>query len=244
MSHYYLVVEDNPIDMLVTKSLVEAEGAVPLCATDGFSALEELNSDEEDAADISLIIVDLNMPNMNGLELIRRIRRSSKYAETPVLVTSARREPDEVKMAIKAGATDYLVKPLDHLLFKEKLGFLVGSKQKWAEYEVLEKDNMNAAHMMTSIKLLSISEVGASLEINKEMKEGVKFGLISKMLLDAQVGQLLCMVESCLSGKNGAYITRVRFIGLAERKRKAIRILCRKLWSLKKNESEELREAS
>ena len=237
MSQYYLIVEDNPIDMLVTKSLVESEGAVPICSNDGLSALEVLNDQEEDAVEISLVIVDLNMPHMSGLNLIRRIRRIGKYQKIPILVTSARKEIEEVHSATRAGATDYLVKPLDPLLFQEKIGFLGGNKQSWAEYEIPETDKMNTAHMLTNTKFLSISEVGATLESEKEIKPNKKFGLISKMLLDANVGQLICKVEECRRSPGDVFKIKVRFIGVTESKRKHIRLLCRKLWNFKNNEN-------
>jgi CheY-like chemotaxis protein len=76
-------------------------------ACDGFDALEKLALDP----DIKLVISDLNMPNMDGIELIGNIRQHPQYKDLPVIMLTTESSPENRKMAFDAGANLYLVKP-------------------------------------------------------------------------------------------------------------------------------------
>jgi two-component system chemotaxis response regulator CheY len=62
---------------------------------------------------ISLVISDINMPRMNGLELLENIKRSPRHRTIPVLMLTSERHPDLVERAKKAGAAGWIVKPFD-----------------------------------------------------------------------------------------------------------------------------------
>jgi CheY-like chemotaxis protein len=70
MSNYVLVVDDNSSDLKLAKLLIESEGFVAILATDAFAALEKINEYE-----FKLIVVDIQMPNVSGLELLKRIKK-------------------------------------------------------------------------------------------------------------------------------------------------------------------------
>jgi CheY-like chemotaxis protein len=76
-------------------------------ASDGFDALEKLALHP----DIKLIISDLNMPNMDGIELIGNIRENQQYADLPIIMLTTEASQDNRKLAFDAGANLYLVKP-------------------------------------------------------------------------------------------------------------------------------------
>ena len=116
MSKYVLVVEDNPSDLMISSAMVESMGLVPITATNGIEALDQLGEYE-----FQLFIVDLQMPKMGGIDLIKRIKKIEEVKTVPIIVTSARKESKDVKGAVLAGAQDYLVKPLDKQVFAEKL---------------------------------------------------------------------------------------------------------------------------
>ena len=73
MSKYVIVVDDNPSDLILASALVEALGVPVLKAEGGFEALEHV-----DENDVCLIIVDLQMPKMSGIELLKRLQRIEK----------------------------------------------------------------------------------------------------------------------------------------------------------------------
>ena len=99
-----LVVEDEPAAAAVlAKGLREHAYAVDV-ATDGRSALEQVCS-----SDYDLVVLDVLMPGMNGLEVCRRLRAEGTAA--PILMLTARGEPDHRVEGLDVGADDYLAKP-------------------------------------------------------------------------------------------------------------------------------------
>ncbi|HNR50532.1 MAG: hypothetical protein BWZ01_01110 [Deltaproteobacteria bacterium ADurb.BinA179] len=76
-------------------------------ACDGFDALEKLALNP----DIRLVISDLNMPNMDGIELIGNIRQNPQYRDLPIIMLTTEASIDNRKIAFDAGANLYLVKP-------------------------------------------------------------------------------------------------------------------------------------
>jgi two-component system chemotaxis response regulator CheY len=101
-----LIVEDDSATRRLYRFLLSNGGYVVLEAEDGVAALEQIASKQCD-----LVITDMNMPRMDGMELIRNIRRD--YPDTYVILITAFGTPDTQKQAIKIGANDYLAKPFD-----------------------------------------------------------------------------------------------------------------------------------
>ena len=87
-------------------------------AFSGEEALQYIQANEHEAV---LILSDINMPGMNGLELLKRIK--SKYATPPpiVMMITANGDDDNYQAAMKLGADDFLTKPVDFAYLKEKL---------------------------------------------------------------------------------------------------------------------------
>lgn len=225
MSRYILVVDDNPSDLILTSVYVEKETAIPVKVDNGFSAIEKLSEYE-----FKLIIVDLQMPKMSGIELIKRIRRIEKYKKTPILVTSARQESKDVKQAVQAGANDYLVKPIDAQVFEEKFKRLVGNQIAWTEYPWPQNLPDAQAFVKTPVQVVSISEVGATLKDQKSWPVGETFEISAQLLTLQGIDSLV--VRTLESQKVDQYfVIKVSFIGLTETTRMKIRLICRSLWS-------------
>lgn len=112
-----LVVDDVTSMRHVTKSiLMVAEYTNITQATDGVEALEILQDETFD-----LIICDWEMPNMNGLELLIEIKKNEKLKNIPFLMLTSNTEKIKVNVAIKAGATDYVIKPIQPSVLLEKI---------------------------------------------------------------------------------------------------------------------------
>ncbi len=111
-----LIVDDNPSDRKIVKLVAEKNGFLATEVDEGFKALEALNEQK-----FSLFIVDLQMPRMPGLQLVRRLRGQPEYKTTPILIMSGRNRPVDVQSAVQSGATDYIVKPMDILVLEEKI---------------------------------------------------------------------------------------------------------------------------
>jgi two-component system chemotaxis response regulator CheY len=83
-------------------------GAECVLAEDGVIALGQL---EADPSGFSLVCLDWNMPNMNGLDFLKHIRADDRWKELPVLMLTTEGSKDAIITAIKAGATAYMTKP-------------------------------------------------------------------------------------------------------------------------------------
>jgi DNA-binding response OmpR family regulator len=111
-----LVVDDSPTMRSLVSLALQFKKYQVKQAINGIDALEKLKRDSFD-----LFIVDILMPNMNGIQLIQSIRAIERYVTTPILVMST--EGDEVSRinGMKAGATDYLAKPFHPPQFLKKI---------------------------------------------------------------------------------------------------------------------------
>lgn len=104
-----MVVDDEIGALTLIGIMLERGGFGVLKAKDANVALEMLEKDTPD-----LIILDVMMPGMDGIELCRVIRQRDETRETPVLILSARGDAESVMRGMDAGATDYLPKPILH----------------------------------------------------------------------------------------------------------------------------------
>ncbi|MCG8571903.1 MAG: response regulator [Spirochaetes bacterium] len=86
-------------------------------AKDGDFAMIKANHE-----DIDLFLVDWNMPGLNGLEFTQKLRKMEKYKETPIIMITSEAAKYNVVEAIKAGVTNYIVKPVNEKNLWEKIG--------------------------------------------------------------------------------------------------------------------------
>ena len=91
-------------------------------ASDGRQALERL----QEHADIDLVLLDINMPNMNGLEFLAQIRSSGAHQSLPVIIISTEGRDEDTQRGIEAGATAYIKKPFHSEDILEKISQLQG----------------------------------------------------------------------------------------------------------------------
>lgn len=224
MSKYILVVDDNPSDLVLSSFHVEKAGFIPIQANDAFSALDQI-----DEYDFKMMIVDLQMPKMSGIELIKRIRNIKQFKNTPIMVTSARQEAKDVKLAVQVGANDYLVKPLDSQIFEEKFQNLVGETDEWTEYTLGIDQETCAGFYKKMLIAQSISEVGATLLSDDLWPTGRTFEMGLNILVAQGVPTVMARVASSQAIGN-KFILKVSFVGLTEETRKKIRLICRELW--------------
>jgi len=91
-------------------------GPVIACAADGEAALKALGLDSPSNGKASLphlILLDIKMPRLSGLEVLERARQDPRFRSTPIVMLTSSDDPDDVETAQRLGATGYLVKSLD-----------------------------------------------------------------------------------------------------------------------------------
>lgn len=108
MSKNVLCIEDNKTNMLLVSRIVEAEGYELIRAEDGPTALQLL---EDMVPDI--ILLDVNIPGIHGLDLARIIKENERLAQVPLIATTANVLVGDKERCLEAGCDEYLPKPLD-----------------------------------------------------------------------------------------------------------------------------------
>jgi CheY-like chemotaxis protein len=114
-----LVVEDDVRNIFALSSLLEPKGAKIEIARNGKEALEALarSSAQSHGArgngGIDLVLMDIMMPEMDGLTAMREIRRRSEFRSLPIIALTAKAMKDDQEQCLAAGANDYIAKPLD-----------------------------------------------------------------------------------------------------------------------------------
>ncbi len=103
-----LYIEDNFDNRILIKRVLEAEGYTVLEAEDGMSGLEIALSDRPD-----LILMDINLPDIDGYECTKRLRNTEGFDHTPIVALTANVMEGDSQKALDAGCDGYIPKPID-----------------------------------------------------------------------------------------------------------------------------------
>jgi len=135
-----LLVDDNMTNLVLVRQLVSrVEDCQTLVFSDPAAALATLET-----ADVDLMLVDYVMPEIDGVEFTRRVRRMKRHATVPLVVVTTSDERAVLIEALEAGATDFLTKPLDPLEFRVRVRNLLAlrraQKQLEARAAILDRE--------------------------------------------------------------------------------------------------------
>jgi len=119
-----LLVDDDGASLALMAASLERLGLRILAATDGEKALEVLRTNPS----VDLVISDVDMPVMDGLELLRRMRQSEGLADLPVIFCSGNDDIQTMQKASAYGCTRYLVKPIHAEVFAEEVTAVLGHR--------------------------------------------------------------------------------------------------------------------
>ena len=117
-----LIVDDDVTITELLKALVRMDGHTATTVNDSTRAFELARTVRPD-----LITLDLMMPGITGFELCEQLHQDPQFARTPILIVSARDDPESRERAMKAGAADYVIKPFGADDFLQKVRELTGS---------------------------------------------------------------------------------------------------------------------
>lgn len=126
-----LVVEDDPVTRMLLVNLLETEGFEVYEAADGESALERFA--EHPAL---IVMLDVQMPGINGFETCAAIRQKADFSEAGVLMLTALDDTDSIDRAFEAGATDYNVKPINWPLLRRRVRYALRMQRLYGESEL------------------------------------------------------------------------------------------------------------
>lgn len=124
-----LVVDDIASNRDLLSRRLTRDGHTVLLAQSGAEALDCLTS-----VDMDVILLDVLMPDMNGIEVLSKLKANPDWARIPVIMISGLTEMDAVIRCIAAGADDYLAKPFNHVLLQARLKACL-ERKRWADRE-------------------------------------------------------------------------------------------------------------
>ncbi len=115
-----LVVDDSRAVRVIIRNILLEMGMTVLEAGNGREAVAVLRQN----SDIDLVLVDWNMPEMNGLEFIREVRHQRVYDSVRIVMVTTETESEQVSRALNAGANEYIMKPFTKEVMVAKLNLL------------------------------------------------------------------------------------------------------------------------
>lgn len=172
-----LLVDDSSTIRAVTKYLLENQGHTVVTAEDGVKGWETL---QKLASDIDMVITDINMPNMDGRQLVGLIREDPQFRLIPVVVSTTISEKESIKLLLNMGADDYIIKPFSseefiariqsHLRVKTLYGELVTANQRLAKFsETLELRVVERTDELNQSNLDAIYSLATAAEAKDEI---------------------------------------------------------------------------
>jgi class 3 adenylate cyclase len=127
-----LVVDDNKVNRLLLTRSLEQQGHSVASAENGRAALEMLRGEGFD-----LLLLDIEMPEMDGFQVLEQLKGDLQLRDLPVIVTSSLEGVDNVVRCIELGAEDYLSKPVNPVLLKARIGASLEKKRLRDQQKVL-----------------------------------------------------------------------------------------------------------
>jgi len=226
-----LVVDDSAVNRMVLTKALTAEGHTTLTAEHGMQALELLRADDERPVDV--VLLDLEMPELDGYETLRRIKADDALRHLPVIVISSVDELESVVRCIEIGATDYLPKPFEPALLKARLNASLAEKRLHdLQLEYLEQVNrvVDAAGAVEAedFEPESLDEVArredALGQLARVFQRMAREVFKREQRLKAQVQQLRIQIDEARAARKVAEITDSDFFRDLQEKASKLRL--------------------
>jgi two-component system sensor histidine kinase ChiS len=185
-----LVVDDDPVNLQVVTNHLMLEEISFQTASDGMAALARIESGEKPA----IILLDIMMPKISGYDVCRRLRETNSPAELPIVMLTARNQVADLVAAYRAGANDYISKPISKDVLIARVNCHLDLK---AAYDaILEKQRLEKELFQQKQE-----KEHARLQIEKEKLEKLRYQLNPHFLFNA----LASIRGAVLSDKQAAY---------------------------------------
>ncbi len=228
MKRHIMIVEDNATDMQKVTHILENDGFVAISARDAYSAL-----DLSQKYRLDLAIVDIHLPNSSGFKLSKELKSRIDGKRLPIIMMSGTyKAKEDVGEALRAGASDFILKPIDSLVLSTKVASLLTNQMPWGEWPVDGVNLSNKGALEVEIEVLSISEMGirifSSVPLALQSSPMVEIPFLQD--IGIQTPNLRVLDCKRLTMGFSCYLT---FVGLSESDLKEIRILCRKLVTIR-----------
>lgn len=203
-----LIVDDDPVNLQVLEAILPPDEYDVTMVTSGKEALAVLDTKEWD-----LVISDIMMPQMSGYELTRMIRERFTLTELPILLLTARSQPNDIQRGFMTGANDYVTKPVEAIEIKSRIEALTTIKQSvreqlrleaaWLQAQIQPHFLFNAMNAVTALSTINLDKMRDLLdEFGNFLRNKFKFQNMDELV---SIDEELSLVRSYL------YIEQVRF---------------------------------
>lgn len=190
-----LIVDDNPTNIKTLQIILEKSGYCTVSAMDGATCIEMAKNERPD-----LILLDINMPEMSGIEVCKALRRDEQSNDIPVIFVTASTDNETLREAFESGGTDYVRKPVNRIELLARIESILTQKilmQKLLEEEKLQgvlemagaachelNQPMQTISGYSELLLMDISENNPLYRNIKTIKEQIdRMGKITRKLM-------------------------------------------------------------
>lgn len=151
-----LIIDDSPTQRLILSTALKKVGITVLEAEDGLAGLSVLQSKKPDG-----ILLDVEMPGMNGFEVCAEIRKLGDYRYTPIMMVTALEDYESINKAFIAGATDFATKPINQDLIGYRVRYMIRTNSYFLDLQVADR-RVRALNAELEKKIIEIEEYSAS----------------------------------------------------------------------------------
>lgn len=180
-----LVVDDNKVNRLLLGRSLEQQGHAVEMAENGLQALEMMHTRAFD-----LVLLDIEMPEMDGYQVLEKATGDLKLRDIPIIITSALEELNSVVKCIEMGAEDYLIKPVNQVLLKARIGACLEKKRlRDQQRELIKK--FATSEVATDLETSGFSLGGKYVEATAMFSDIRSFTTIAEAQTPAETIELL-----------------------------------------------------
>jgi DNA-binding response OmpR family regulator len=119
-----LLVDDDPVILKLLQVNFEMEGYDVITAADGQDGIDKCRSERPD-----IVLCDIMMPRMDGLEVTRTLKSDAEMCSIPIILLSAKAQAGDIETGMQAGADEYLTKPFDPLELLDRVADVLGKNR-------------------------------------------------------------------------------------------------------------------
>lgn len=168
MSKKILLIEDDKDIINLVKHYLEKEGYRTFEATDGVKGLDALKKEKVD-----LVVLDVMLPELNGIDVLKRIKGDAKTANIPVIMLTAKGEETDKIVGLELGADDYITKPFSPKELVARIKALLRRVEKPVE----KTDTLKYGELIMDISRHEVKVKGKEIELTAK-----EFGLLEELL--------------------------------------------------------------
>ncbi|MCB0386520.1 MAG: response regulator, partial [Bdellovibrionales bacterium] len=219
MKRNILLVEGDPKVLKLTRFMLEQAGYVVKSVSDGYAALDALRT-----FDFDLALLDIHLPRMSGVRLLREFQNLQERTAPPVLLLANENQQEDVKRAMQAGAWDFIMKPPQRELLLRRVEALLGTRPQFEELFFPETAPQSEGELQMPLKVKSISVKGLVIHSPIPLQESNQAQLVFelKVLRDLNIDPSKLRICDCCQIEDGweVYVT---FLDLDSKDYQAIR---------------------